>query len=382
MPNDASIHLDFAHRLRFECGVFAPGSVILRDLMGNTEDGENRAQVFLDSGVDATHPEIRSNIRRWADASGVMLAGEMSIVPGGETCKNDPSVLESILRTLHDAKLCRRSYAIVIGGGAALDVVGYAASIVHRGIRLIRVPSTTLSQCDSGVGVKNGVNAFGKKNYLGTFAVPWAVVNDEALLTTLSNEDWIGGFSEVVKVALLKAPSLFEMVESSAPQVLARDHEASVPLIRRSAELHLAHICEGGDPYELTEARPLDFGHWSAHKLEQMTDFELSHGRAVAIGLALDVSYANAIGLLDDVTTERVLVALESLGFALSHPALERTDELLAGLDEFREHLGGRLTVTLIDSIGSQRDVHEVDTGVMAACATELAHRTSAQPVR
>ena len=355
---------------------------MLRDLMGDPGVQDSRAQVFVDSGVDAAHPKLRSDIRDWARTSGVTLAGEISIVPGGETCKNDPSVFDSILRTLHDAKLCRRSYAIVIGGGATLDVVGYAASIVHRGIRLVRVPSTTLSQCDSGVGVKNGVNAFGKKNYLGTFAVPWAVVNDESLLTTLSDEDWIAGFSEVVKVALLKDPQLFEKIEASATSVVARDLEASVPLIRRSAELHLAHICEGGDPYELTEARPLDFGHWSAHKLEQMSDFELSHGRAVAIGLALDASYANAMGLLDDITTERVLAALESLGFALSHPAMERTDELPAGLDEFREHLGGRLTVTLIDAVGSPREVHEIDTGVMTRCASSLAHRTDAQPVR
>ena len=90
-----------------------------------------------------------------------------------------------------------------------LDAVGFAAAIAHRGIRLVRLPTTTLAQADSGVGVKNGVNLFGKKNWLGAFAVPWAVLNDTALLATLPDRDFVAGFSEAVKVALLKSPEVF-----------------------------------------------------------------------------------------------------------------------------------------------------------------------------
>ena len=92
---------------------------------------------------------------------------------------------------------------VAIGGGAVLDAVGYAAATAHRGVRLIRVPTTVLSQDDSAVGVKNGINAFGKKNFVGSFAPPHAVLNDFDLLRTLQDRDWRAGISEAVKVALL-----------------------------------------------------------------------------------------------------------------------------------------------------------------------------------
>jgi len=310
--------------------------------MHDGRTGPLRAQFFVDEGVAQGHPLLIEQINQWASAQDIETTSPPAIVPGGEVCKNNPTALDAILRSIHDAKLCRRSYAVVIGGGAVLDAVGYGAALAHRGIRLVRVPSTTLAQCDSGVGVKNGVNAFGKKNYLGTFAVPWAVVNDESLLPTLTQSDWIGGFSEIVKVALLKDAAFFEQIEQDASAIASRDLNASIPLLRRSAELHLAHICQGGDPFELTEARPLDFGHWAAHKLEQMTDFTFPHGHAVAIGLVLDVSYASAVGLLDEPTCDRVLRTLKAIGFNLSHPAFSDTGTLMDGLEEFREHLGGR----------------------------------------
>src|SRR6202022_3179540 len=116
---------------------------------------------------------------------------------------------ERMLKVFHAAGLDRRSYVVVVGGGAVLDAVGFAASIAHRGIRLVRLPTTTLAQADSGVGVKNGVNLFGKKNWLGAFAVPWAVINDTAMLATLPDRDFVCGFSEAVKVFLLKDPAAF-----------------------------------------------------------------------------------------------------------------------------------------------------------------------------
>ncbi len=111
---------------------------------------------------------------------------------------------------------------VVIGGGAVLDAVGFAAAIAHRGIRLVRLPTTTLGQADSGIGVKNSVNLFGKKNWIGTFAVPWAVINDAALLGTLSDRDFICGFAEAVKVSLLKDAAMFGQLCSSAGEIRRR----------------------------------------------------------------------------------------------------------------------------------------------------------------
>jgi 3-dehydroquinate synthase len=288
-------------------------------------------------------------------------AGNVQIVPGGEDVKNDVHLLERMLKVLHEHDLDRRSYVIVIGGGAVLDAVGFAAAIAHRGLRLIRLPSTTLAQADSGIGVKNAVNLFQKKNWIGTFAVPWAVINDAALLATLSDRDFICGFVEAVKVSLLKDAAFFEEICRLAPEFRRRDLAVCGPVLRRSAEWHLQHITRGGDPFESLEARPLDFGHWSAHKLEVLSNFELRHGEAVAIGIAIDVLYSSlAVGLPRE-KAQQVLACLRNLGFTLDSPHLGDDDALLAGLEEFRQHLGGRLTLTMLTDIGRPIEVHQVN---------------------
>ncbi len=293
-------------------------------------------------------------------------------VPGGEALKNDIRALEPMLADFHAARLDRRSYVVVIGGGAVLDAVGFAAAIAHRGLRLIRLPTTTLAQADSGVGVKNSVNLFHTKNWLGAFAAPWAVINDAHLLETLSDRDFRAGFSEAVKVALLKDPRLFEELCQAAPRIRRREMPVCLPIIRRSAELHLEHITQGGDPFEMLQARPLDFGHWSAHKLEAMSGFALRHGEAVAIGIAIDTVYASLALGLDPASATRVVDCLTQLGFALDHPQLGDLPQLLAGLEEFRQHLGGRLTLTMLRGIGQPMEVHEIDRKLMGRAVEQV----------
>ncbi len=145
-------------------------------------------------------------------------------------------------------------------------------------------------------------------------------------------------------------------------------------MIVRCAELHLEHIRTGGDPFELGSARPLDFGHWAAHKLEALSGYALRHGEAVAIGIALDVSYARRRGLLGRADGERILELLRSLGLPSSDPALRRLD-IADALDEFRVHLGGDLCVCLIDRIGHGIDVDTVDLADMEACVDLLQRR-------
>jgi 3-dehydroquinate synthase len=272
-----------------------------------------------------------------------------------------------------------------IGGGAVLDVVGYAAATAHRGIRLIRIPTTVLAQDDSAVGVKNGVNAFGKKNFLGTFAPPFAVINDVGFLATLSDRDWRSGISEAIKVAIVRDPAFFAAIEADAAKLVARDAAAMERLIRRSAALHLAHISSGGDPFELGSSRPLDFGHWAAHKLEQSTDYRLRHGEAVAVGMALDSAYAHVQGFLPERDLRRVLDLLVAVGFELLPPELAQTlsepasgSSVLDGLEEFREHLGGTLTIMLIRGLGEPFDVHEIDRNAMMRSIEVLARAQDA----
>lgn len=378
--------VSFEHRFSTVNGALHPGSTALAGVLEPTERSHQpspaRCTAFIDSGLLKRHPSLPAQLGAYAHAhtDRVRIVGSPETVPGGEACKNDPAILQRILQRMHDDKLCRRSYALILGGGAVLDAVGYAASITHRGIRQVRLPSTTLAQGDSGVGVKNGINAFGKKNFLGTFAPPWAVINDPALLDTLSDRDWRSGFSEAVKVALLKDGPLFERIEREARGINRRESEASAEIIERSARLHLDHIVNGSDgsepdPFETQTARPLDFGHWAAHKLESLSGYALRHGEAVAIGLAIDIRYSALAGLCTNRDADRVCQTLTALGFTLTHPLLHDPDTLLAGLEEFREHLGGRLTITLLAAVGVGVEVHQIDTEVMArAIRSAAAH--------
>src|SRR5204863_3284980 len=194
----------FDYPVLFTDGLFQPDNPTLRQILARTTDVDGPAQVLfiIDSGVHDAQPGLAAAIEGYtaAHADAVRLAAHPLVITGGEASKSDPAVLHQIHQAIHDARLCRHSYVAAIGAGAVLDVVGYAAATAHRGIRLIRIPTTVLAQDDSAVGVKNGVNAFGKKNFLGTFAPPFAVINDLGFLATLSDRDWRSGISEAIKV--------------------------------------------------------------------------------------------------------------------------------------------------------------------------------------
>lgn len=360
--------------VHFTRDVFAPANPLLRDLLAGASPAGARLLAVVDDGVAEAWPECLDALRGYVEAhqDTLSLAGPVLVLPGGERVKNDPEYFEQVERAIHEARLCRHSYVLAVGGGAILDVVGFAAATAHRGVRLIRVPTTVLAQDDSGVGVKNGINLFGEKNYRGVFAAPWAVINDSAFLETLSDRDWISGTSEAVKAALIRDAAFFDALEADAPALVARDAAAMERLVRRSAELHLAHIATGGDPFEQGSSRPLDFGHWAAHKLERLTGHELRHGEAVAIGIALDTTYARETGLLPEADWRRIIALLRALGFRLWVPELsidaDRIESpacVLRGLEEFREHLGGALTILLLRGIGQPVDVHEIDRQTM-----------------
>jgi 3-dehydroquinate synthase len=298
------------------------------------------------------------------------LSAEVELVDvlalgGGEPLKNAPEPLQSVLRAILDHDLDRHGYVLAIGGGAFLDAVGFAAATAHRGVRLVRMPTTTMGQADSGVGVKNAINLFGRKNWLGSFAAPWAVINDRALLATLPDRDWRCGFAEAVKVALLRDAAFFDRLCADASKIAARDPEAGDAAIRASAWHHLDHITRGGDPFEQRQARPLDFGHWSAHRLEAMSGFTVRHGEAVAIGLMIDCAYSSLVHGLPASRLADVRGCLAALGLPLRHPLLANVDTLLGGLEEFRQHLGGKLTVTMLEDVARPIDVHDIDAGAM-----------------
>ncbi|MFN4918392.1 MAG: 3-dehydroquinate synthase [Planctomyces sp.] len=385
--NSKALNVPFSvsweHRLRFTEDVFGADSAVLADLLQASEERIPRVQFWLDEHVASANPDLRQRLHAFGrrHAGRFLTCGAPQLVPGGEAIKNDVHILERMLKVMNEADLDRRSYVVVVGGGAVLDAVGFACAIAHRGLRLIRIPTTTLAQADSGVGVKNGVNLFQKKNWMGSFAVPWAVINDRRLLETLGDRDFRCGFSEAVKVSLLKDPEFFGQLLRDAGEITARG-AAAWRAIEQSSIWHLKHITQGGDPFEMLEARPLDFGHWSAHRLEALSRFDLRHGEAVAIGVAVDSVYSSLVHGFPAAQAEQVLQALEGLGLLQDHPSLRATDALFAGLEEFRQHLGGRLTVTMLEQIGRPIDVHEVNRELMTEAIRRVQDRAAQNSLR
>jgi 3-dehydroquinate synthase len=371
----------------FTRDVFAAGNRVFVETLRRLEPERcHRVLVAIDHHVAAAHPTLVAEIDAYfaAHSDTLRLAAAPIVVPGGEASKNDLTHPFLLLKHINDVGLDRQSFLVAIGGGAVLDMASFAAAIAHRGVRVVRLPTTVLAQCDSGVAVKNGVNLFGKKNFIGTFVPPFAVINDSCFLESLDQRDVIGGVAEAIKVALLRDPAFFAYLEANAARIAAGDPEVLSALIERSAALHLAHICGNGDPFELGSARPLDFGHWAAHKLESITGHRLRHGEAVAIGMAIDLTYSVQLGYLSAACAARILALLEAIGFELWDDGVVEADvsgglALIAGLQEFREHLGGELHITLLRGIGDSFEVTTMDAAAVDASIEQLAARAAAR---
>ena len=375
MRTRQEFQVPYGYDVVFTRDIFDVESEVLAERL---EGDPAKVLFFVDDGLVEHRPDLPGAIKAWCEARpAVKLLAPVQLVPGGERIKNDMRIVDRVGRLASETGLCRHSYAVIVGGGAVLDAVGFAAALVHRGVRQIRVPTTVLSQDDSGVGVKNGINRFGQKNFYGTFAPPHAVINDATFLTTLEERDWTSGLSEAFKVAIIKDREFLEHLAESADLLAARDLDAMEEAVQRAAILHLEHIGEGGDPFEMGSARPLDFGHWAAHRLESMTGNVMRHGEAVAIGIAIDMHVAVALGLLDAADWIFVCGAMERCGLVLWHDALSKRDrrgdlEVLTGLSQFREHLGGELTLAMPNGLGQKTDIHELSADLVESAVDAL----------
>lgn len=368
----------------FTKGVFDVVNGTLAELLNEaiSRHPSPRVMVYVDQGIYTRRRNLPEEITHYIrHINHNLKVFDPIVLSGGEAMKTDLTCHETILHDMVQSKMDRHSYVMIVGGGATLDAVGYAASLVHRGIRTIRLPTTVLAQNDAGIGVKTAINHKAGKNFLGTFAPPWAVINDSDFIETLPDEDWRNGIAEAFKVAMIKDATFLNWLCENSEVLAIRDGDTMGELIYRCAELHLKHIRESGDAFEMGQARPLDFGHWSAHQLEAMTNYRVGHGRAVAIGIVLDSFYAVNAGMLSMAAADLLFDGLVRVGFDLWIDELDRQDssgrlELLNGLENFREHLGGRLCITLPTGIGDSTEVGDMNQQYLHDALTELKSRT------
>ena len=379
-PIQQQITVSWEFPVVFTRGVFSSDNPVLVEMLDRLQERRrHRAIVFVDANVAAANSKLTTSVAEYfaRHRGRIELAGAPQIVPGGEAVKNDFELVQKFMRVLLEERMDRHSFAVIVGGGAVLDSVGLAAALVHRGLRQVRIPTTVLGQNDAGVGVKNGVNYLGGKNAIGTFAPPFAVVNDFDFLLTLSQRDWLCGVAEAFKVAIIRDREFFGWLLENAARFPARDFAAMQRLVIRCAEMHLEHIRSNGDPFEYGRARPLDFGHWSAHKLELMSEFRISHGEAVATGVLLDSIYARNQGWISEAELRQIEAGLKLSGFVLWCDEFDSRNaagarEVLAGLRDFQEHLGGELSVTYPRGLGARHEVHEIDLANMESAIQEL----------
>ncbi len=342
--------------------------------------------VVLDRGLSNANLGIEQQLVKYfrAHRNALEMVSSPMVVPGGEIVKDAPRWPLHIQRQLHKFHIDRHAIVLILGGGAVLDMAGFAVATTHRGVRTVRMPTTLLSQADGGLGVKTGINSFGVKNFLGTFTAPFGVLNDSDLLLTLAPRHLISGMAEAVKVALIRDVTFWGWLEESSDRLRSFHHSSLENLVHQSAIIHLEHISKSGDPFELGSARPLDFGHWAAHKLEMLSSYKIHHGEAVAIGIAIDCRYSTEVGLLTEMELERILALLHKLGLPIWHTAcdLKGSDgrlKILDGLDEFKEHVGGDLTITLLKKIGEGKETRNIDRTIVKRALSWLRKRHSSR---
>jgi 3-dehydroquinate synthase len=320
--------------LTFERVTAEAGRVVFGDLrepstLSDVSLQTRRPVVVQDEALEALHPYLVKDLHRGLGAAGPVIS-----LPGSEGTKS----LSTVSR-LVDFFLSRTvgpdDYVVAVGGGTITDVAGFAASVTHRGLLHVRIPSTLLGQLDASIGWKTGVNHHGLKNVVGTYSVPHLTAVDVRLLSTLPAREVRSGLAEAIKVALVGSAPLFGFLEENAVGLLRRDMELLDHLAKVSVGLKLRLL----DAWERHRgvAGPMSLGHTVGHAIELLSGRGLRHGEAVAVGIATAARLAAARRIIDDWTVGRItgLLTLCGLPTALPSPAPAEIEAIQARIPGF-----------------------------------------------
>lgn len=251
--------------------------------------------------------------------------------------------------------LDRRSLLIGCGGGVCTDLVTMAAALMRRGLSYVRIPTTLIGLIDAGIGIKGAVNLPNKKSAMGIFCPPEHVFLDPAFLKTLPRELVSDGLAEAIKVAVALDTGLFAFLEQFSCELLrstaAADMSKLAELVWHSA-LRLLEELETNLYEDKTYRRVLDFGHTFSPLIESVSDFQVSHGSAVAIDIALSSAVALELDLLSLENRNRILGSLRNAGLPIYSPLLT-AENCVKALEEIEAHRGGHLNLVVPSGIGS-----------------------------
>lgn len=290
-------------------------------------------------------------------------------IPAGESSKSLETVL-GVARRLVELSASRKSLLIALGGGVVGDVTGFVASVYMRSIPYIQIPTTLLAQVDSSVGGKTGVDLPEGKNLVGTFYQPKAVYIDLSVLKTLSDKDFGNGLAEIIKYSIIANHGLFELLEQENAGIKKRDISLMKTLVGRSCKIK-AGIVEV-DEKESDLRRVLNFGHTLGHALEAASDYGLSHGEAVAIGMVGAAMISRKLNHLDEDSFARIVGLIKSYGLPTTIRAGMETAQITGFMTTDKKAVGGQLHFVLTKAIGVPFVTPEVPSGVVVEAIEEL----------
>jgi 3-dehydroquinate synthase len=312
---------------------------------------------------------------------GFSPSAPLVVIPAGESEKK-LSNIEKILSAALDAELARDGLFVGFGGGVITDMTAFAASLYMRGAKVELVPTTLLAMADAAIGGKTGVDYGNYKNCVGTFYPAQKIHIAVAALATLSEDEFRSGLAEVVKTALLYAPKLFQILQEKKDTVMARDMELLLEVVKRCVQAK-AHVVER-DLKESGERMYLNLGHTFGHALESVAGFgAVSHGDAVAWGIARAFAVGRRLGHTDPDYMAEVLPVLEAYGWSTAavHPVIQAriadgklTAEsaalaLLAAMKNDKKKKGGAVRFVIQREMNSTFVTEIPDSDVLAVLA-------------
>ena len=306
------------------------------------------------------------------DAAGISHSN-LSL-PQGESTKSWPH-LQEVVHWLLSEQIERNDIVIAFGGGVIGDLVGFAASILRRGVRFVQIPTSLLAQVDSSVGGKTGINAPHGKNLIGAFHQPSLVLADIAVLGTLTARDFLAGYGEVAKYGLLGDAGFFSWLEANGPALASGDEALRLDAVKRSVAMKAGIVAR--DETEQGERALLNLGHTFCHALEAATGYSgrLLHGEGVAIGCALAFETSARLGLCSQEAPSRVRAHLKDMKMKtdLSDIAgdLPDAEALIALMMQDKKVSAGTLNFIMARDIGSAFVTADVDTAVLKSVLTD-----------
>ncbi|XZE53286.1 3-dehydroquinate synthase [Planctomycetaceae bacterium SH139] len=313
----------------------------------------SHAMVVCDAAVGSTYAEV---VRHSIAALGVRT--DLCTLPSGEATKS----AQQLMRLWDWMLACqadRRSLLVAVGGGVVGDVAGFAAATYQRGIRLVQVPTTLLSQVDSSVGGKTAVNLPAAKNMVGAFWQPILVAIDTHSLGSLPQREYLSGFAEVVKYGVIERPEFFNWLEAQAATLVLRGHDAIQHAVIESCLTKAAVV--GADERETSGRRAiLNYGHTFAHAIEATAGYgTFLHGEAVAIGMQMAAQCAVRRGLLESQVLDRQTSLLEQLELPTTWPAAD-TQAMLTCMRQDKKNTHGTMRLILPTKLGQVELVDDV----------------------